>query len=84
MELTIINYLLITLITGFIGYLAYLHRHVVVLMNDVSQRYTKHEVEHIMDLKLKPVNDRTIMLEDRLERLERKIDRILEVLGKKA
>lgn len=81
MDAALINYIIITLIGLLVGYLAYLHRSILSVSEDVYERYTKREVEHIIDLKLKPTNDRTSMLEDRLERLERKIDRILDALG---
>ena len=81
MDAALINYIIITLIGLLVGYLAYLHRSLISVADDVNKRYTKYEVEHIIDLKIKPTNDRTTMLEDRLERLERKIDRILDALG---
>lgn len=81
MDAGLVNYIIITLISLLVGYLVYLHRSIHSVSQYINKFYTKNEVEHIIDLKIKPTNDRTTMLEDRLERLERKIDRILDALG---
>lgn len=80
----LIQYVALPIIAGLVSYLVYLHKAIKVTDDRVDMRYTKKETEHLIDLKLKPVNDRTIMLEDRLQRLERKIDRILEALHQRS
>ncbi len=76
----LIRYIGLPLVAGVVSYLVYLHKSIRATDDRVDARFTKHETEHLIDLKIKPLNDRTIMLEDRLQRLERKIDRILEAL----
>lgn len=69
--------------TALIGYMKYLHHALSKHRDLIEEQYNKQETEHLIDLKLKPLYDKTTMLEDRLERLERKIDRILEALNKR-
>lgn len=76
----LIFYAVTVLVPLIISYLVYIHKSLKEVDARLDNRYSKRETEHMIDLKLQPINDRTIMLEDRLERLERKIDRILEAV----
>ena len=67
---------------GILGYVKYLHSQIAKMSDELDTVYNKTETEHLIDLKLKPVYDKTTMLEDRLGRLERNIDRILEALSR--